>query len=60
MTVVQGQSGCAGVLVESRPGRGECDRGAECEVLALLPDYIAYRNAHHRIVAKDDDDASRA
>jgi hypothetical protein len=51
VTVVQGQAGCAGVLVESAPGRGRCERGEECEVLALLPDYIAYRNAHHRIVA---------
>jgi hypothetical protein len=38
-------------LVESAPGAGECERGDACEALALRPDYIAYRNAHTRIVA---------
>jgi hypothetical protein len=37
------------VLVEQAPGSGTCDRGDECEALALLPDYFAYRDAHANI-----------
>jgi len=50
MSVVQGRSGCRGVLVESAPGVGECEFGDECEALTLRSDYLAYRNAHTRIV----------
>ena len=49
MTVMQGQARCPGVLVESVPGVGKCDREEQCDALALRADYIAYRNAHTRI-----------
>jgi hypothetical protein len=55
MSVVQPQAGCPGVLVESVPGVGNCERGDACEVLALKPDYISYRNAHTRITQARDD-----
>ena len=40
------------VLVESAPGVGECELGEECEALSLRADYLAYRDAHIRIVAE--------
>ena len=52
MSVVQGRSGCRGILVESAPGVGECELGEDCEALSVRSDYLAYRNAHIRIVAE--------
>jgi hypothetical protein len=49
VTVANLRAGCPGVLVEQAPGSGTCDRGDECEALALLPDYFAYRDAHANI-----------
>ncbi len=49
VTVNNMRTGCPGVLVETAPGAGTCERGDECEALALLPDYLAYRDAHGHI-----------
>jgi hypothetical protein len=49
VTVNNMRTGCPGVLVETAPGTGTCERGDECEALALLPDYLAYRDAHGNI-----------
>jgi hypothetical protein len=43
------RAGCPGLLVERAPGSGTCERGDECEALALLPDYLAYRDAHANV-----------
>jgi len=49
VTVNNMRTGCPGVLVETAPGAGTCERGEKCEALALLPDYLAYRDAHGNI-----------
>jgi hypothetical protein len=49
VTVANLRASCPGVLVEQTPGSGTCDRGEECEALALKPDYFAYRDAHAKI-----------
>jgi hypothetical protein len=49
VTVANVRAGCPGVLVETAPGSGTCERGDECEALALLPDYLSYRDAHGNI-----------
>ena len=44
---------CPGMLVESAPGVGECDRGIGC-VAAYLhdDDYEAFREEHDRITSR--------
>ena len=49
MTIAKQRPSCPGLLVESAPGVGECDRGDECAVTHLRSDYFAYRDAHLRI-----------
>jgi hypothetical protein len=49
MSVVNQRGGCPGLLIETAPGAGECERGDECEALALRADYLSYRQAHTRI-----------
>ena len=52
MSVVNQRSGCPGLLVETAPGSGHCERGDECEALVLLGDYLSYREAHTRITSE--------
>ncbi len=47
MTVV-----CDGLLVESEDGVGKCDQGDACQALELQDDYLAYRAAHGRVIAR--------
>lgn len=51
MTVQNQRPTCPAELVESSPGVGECERGDECPVAHLKPDYFAYRDAHMKIRA---------
>jgi hypothetical protein len=43
---------CDGLLVESEDGVGECDQGDACQALELQDDYLAYRAAHGRVIAR--------
>jgi len=52
MSVTNQRATCPGPLIESRPGVGECARGEACEVLALVDDYLSYRNAHMRVTSE--------
>jgi hypothetical protein len=45
------QPKCLGWLVEHGAGKGVCSLGVECDALALLDDYPAYRAAHPRLRA---------
>lgn len=40
---------CLGWLVEHDAGSGTCSLGVECDALALLDNYPAYRTAHPRL-----------
>jgi hypothetical protein len=51
MTVQNQRPTCPAELVESAPGRGECERGDECPVAHLRSDFFAYRDAHLKIRA---------
>jgi hypothetical protein len=41
-----------GLLVESEDGVGECNQGDACQALELQDDYLAYRAAHRRVIAR--------
>jgi hypothetical protein len=45
------QPTCLGWLVEQDAGSGACSLDIECDALALLDDYPAYRAAHPRLRA---------
>jgi hypothetical protein len=52
VSVTNQRATCPGPLIEARPGVGECARGEECEMLALLDDYLTYRIAHMRVTSE--------
>ena len=51
MSVQNQRPTCPAVLVETAPGAGECERGDECPVAYLKPDFFAYRDAHMKVRA---------